>query len=106
VIAFGVDLMTVSPNALAYRVELQGLTVNVPTAVRPNRTFFGAISDTPISYIDFTVAGTVFNGGTYGLLDNFQFEQTPEPGTFILIGSGLIALSTIAKRFRGLKIVG
>ncbi len=99
----GVDLMTVSPNALTYQVAVQGSTFNVATAIRPNRTFFGVRSDAPISFLDFTVAGTAYNGGSFGLLDNFQFEQTPEPGTFVLIGGGLIALGTFSKRKRNLK---
>ncbi|MDQ6759331.1 MAG: PEP-CTERM sorting domain-containing protein [Acidobacteriota bacterium] len=101
--AVGVDLMTVSPNALTYQVAVQGSTFNIATAVRPNRTFFGVTSDIPISFLDFTVAGTSYNGGSYGLLDNFQFEQTPEPGTFLLIGGGLMALGTFRKRQRNLK---
>ncbi len=104
VTAFAVDLMTVSPNALTFQVALQGSTFNVATANRPTRTFFGLTSDTPISSIDFTVAGTSLSGGTYGLLDNFEFGgQTPEPGTFLLIGGGLIALGLFRRRLQSQK---
>lgn len=102
VTAFSAELMTVSPNALTYQVAVQGTSFSVPTAVRPNRTFFGLTSDAPISFIDFTVAGTTYNGGTFGLIDNVQFGSelppTPEGATFLLIGSGLVVLRIFRKR--------
>ena len=108
VTAFSTDLMTVSPNALTFQIAVQGSTFNVTTASRPTRTFFGITSDVPFSSIDFTVAGTTLNGGSYGVLDNVQFGQeappTAEGATFLLIGTGLLTLGVFRKRLRGLSL--
>lgn len=102
VTAFGLDLMTISPNALIYQAKVSGSTFNVQTATRPTQTFFGVTSDVPIPFIDFSVTGTTTNGGTYGLIDNVQFgtasPSTPEGATFLLIGSGLVVLRLFRKR--------
>ena len=94
--------MTVSPNALTFQVAVQGSTFNVATANRPAQTFFGITSDVPFTFIDFTVAGTALNGGTYGVMDNVQFgQETPpvaEAATYLLIGSGLLAIVGFRKR--------
>jgi hypothetical protein len=111
--AFSVNLMTLSPNGLTYQITLPGgATYTTPTASRPTQTFFGLTSDTAISYVDFTVLGTSSTGGTYGLMDNFQFgtastsdsgdtggsgSDVPEVGTLVLIGTGLIAFRMIRR---------
>src|SRR5947209_1986299 len=100
VTALGVDLMTVSPNALTYEVSLPGGTYTVATANRPTRTFFGLTSDAPIPYVDLAVMGTTHNGGTYGLIDNVQFgaeAQTAEASTLVLIGTGLVVFRWLRK---------
>ena len=109
--AFGVDLMTVSPNALTYQVTLDnGNTYTVTTANRPTQTFFGITSDSPIAYINFAVIGTTNGNGTYGLMDNFTYgtaddaTQTPELCTFLLIGSGLATFGYLGRRRRSRNI--
>lgn len=100
--AFSTYLDTVSPNSLVYDVKLpDGSEYTVPTASRPTPTFVGVTSTSAISYVDFTVLGTTYNGGTYGLLQNFSIgtagtaqpqvtpSDTPEAATLILIGLGL-----------------
>jgi hypothetical protein len=102
VTALGMDLFTVSPSALSYRVTLAGTQYTVPTDARPTEAFWGVTSDTPIATVDLTVQGTVYNGSTMALLDNFQYgtadlSQAPEAATFVLIGSGLIGISLLRK---------
>ena len=105
VTAFGVDLFTVSPTALSYQVTVAGTNYTVPTDPLPTEQFFGVTSDTAIATINLTVLGTTFNGSTSALLDNFTFgtadlSQAPEGGTFLLIGSGLIGIAALKRRFR------
>jgi hypothetical protein len=100
--AFGVDLMTISPNALTFQVTVAGQSFNVNTANSPTRTFFGVTSDTSIASINFAVIGTTNGAGTYGLMDNFrsgaEATQTPELGSLLLIGSGLIGFRMLRRR--------
>ena len=104
--AFSTTLGTVSPNALAYSVQLSdGTTFIVPTANRPTPSFIGVNSSSAISYADFTVLGTTYNGGTYGLLQSFKVgtsvdpppADTPEVATMIMIGVGLLFLRSDKK---------
>jgi hypothetical protein len=74
-----------------------GNNYTVPTDARPAEQFWGVTSDTPIATINLTLLGTVYNGSTYALLDNFSYgtaasgmSEAPEAGTLLLIGSGLI----------------
>ena len=99
VTAFGVDLATISPNALTFSISVGGGTYSAPTFARPTLGFFGFTSDTPFTTIDISVPNTTPSGGTYALLDNFSFgtaqtapADTPEIATFVLIGSGLVVL--------------
>jgi len=108
VTAFGMDLFTVSPSAGTYQITVAGNNYTVPTDPLPTEQFFGITSDTPISTIDLTLLGTAYNGSTYALLDNFSYgtadagdmSQAPEGGTFLLIGSGLIAIAGLKKFVR------
>ena len=107
VTAFGMDLFTVSPSADTYQITVAGNNYTVPTDARPTEQFWGITSDTPIATINLTLLGTVYNGSTYALLDNFSFgtttvgmSQAPEAGTFLLIGSGLIGIAGLRKFIR------
>lgn len=101
--AFAVDLMTVSPNALTFRITLPGgNTFTTNTANIPERTFWGITSDTPIASVDLTVLGTTNGQGTYGLADNVRFgtaapAEAAELCTMLLIGTGLLALIVLRK---------
>jgi hypothetical protein len=101
VTAFGMDLFTVSPSAATVQITVAGSNYSVATDPLPTEQFFGVTSTTAISTIDLTVLGTVYNGSTYELLDNFSFgtadlSQAPEGGTFLLIGSGLIGIAALS----------
>jgi len=107
VTAFSMDLFTVSPSADAFQITVAGTNYTVPTDARPTEQFWGVTSDTAISTINLTLLGTVYNGTTYALLDNFSFgtadsdmSQAPEGGTFLLIGSGLIGIAGLRKFVR------
>ena len=102
VTAIGMDLFTVSPNALNYSITIAGNQYTVPTDPRPTEAFWGVTSDTPIASLNLTLQGTVYNGSTIALLDNFQYgtanlSQAPEAATFVLIGSGLIGIGALRK---------
>ncbi|MBZ5608079.1 MAG: hypothetical protein LAP38_07475 [Acidobacteriia bacterium] len=103
VTAFGVDLFTVSPSALSYTITVAGTPYTVPTSNRPTETFWGVTSDTPIPSVDLTLQGTVYNGSTSALLDDFRYgaaqgmSDAPEAATFLLIGSGLIGIAALKK---------
>lgn len=105
VTAFGVNLFTVSPHSLNFSVVAAGGSYTVPTFTPQTVAFFGVTSDAPITGIDLTVLGTVFNGSTTGLIDNFAFgtasADTPEVASKILIGSGLVLLAGLKRRARG-----
>ena len=103
VTAFGLDLFTVSPSALSYAITVAGTQFIVPTDALPTEAFWGVTSTTPIASISLTLQGTVYNGSTTALLDNFQFgtsdlSQAPEAATFVLIGSGLIGIAILKRR--------
>jgi hypothetical protein len=108
VTSLSVDLFTASPQALNYSITVAGNTYTVPTFTQPTLAFFGITSDTPISSIQLTLAGTTFNSGSQALLDNFSFgasdiTSAPEAGTYLLIGTGLIGLVLLRKRLTGDK---
>jgi hypothetical protein len=107
VTSLGMDLFTTSPQALNYTVTVAGNTYTVPTFSQPTEAFFGITSDTAISSLQLTLAGTTFNSGSQALLDNFSFggasggsdvTSAPEAGTYLLIGTGLIGLVLLRKR--------
>jgi hypothetical protein len=97
------DLFTTSPQALNYSITVAGNQYTVPTYSQPTLAFWGITSDTAISSIQLTLAGTTYNGSSNAFLDNFSFgaddmESAPEAGTYLLIGSGLIGLVALRKR--------
>ncbi len=105
VTAFGMDLFTVSPSALNFTVTVAGTPYTVPTAARPTETFWGVTSDAAIASLDLTLQGTSYNGSTSAMIDNFRYgtsaaqgmSDAPEATTFLLIGSGLIAIAALKK---------
>jgi hypothetical protein len=101
--ALGLNLFTASPEALNFTITVAGNQYTVPTYTQPTLAFWGITSDTPISSLQLTLAGTTYNGGSYELLDNFSFGASdltaaPEAGTYLLIGSGLIGFVVLRKR--------
>jgi hypothetical protein len=109
--ALGMDLFTVSPNALSYTITVAGSQYTVATNPQPNTAFWGITSDTAITSVDLTLQGTTYNGSSHELLDNFRFgaaggtgniADAPEAGTYLLIGSGLIGLMLL-RRARPVK---
>ncbi|HLG98134.1 MAG TPA: hypothetical protein VKX49_17595 [Bryobacteraceae bacterium] len=107
VTALGMDLFTVSPSAATYQITVAGTPYTVPTDPKPTEAFWGLTSDTPIATLDLTLPGSVYNGSTMALLDNFQYgtassqvSQAPEAATFVLIGSGLIGIAALKRLAR------
>jgi len=103
VTALGLDLWTASPQALSFTITVAGNQYVVPTFTQPTLAFWGITSDTPVTSLQLTLAGSAFNGGSQALLDNFSFgasdlSAAPEAGTYLLIGSGLIGLIVLRKR--------
>jgi hypothetical protein len=92
-LAVAFELMSF-PNGKTISVTpSSGDPYNLPTSARPNRTFLGLVSDTPITSVRFSAPGG------YTLLDNFQYEQIPEGSTLLLGGLGLAAL-WVGRRLR------
>ena len=103
--AFGINLFT-APAGLNYTVSFLSTPFTVPTVGQPPPGFFGATSDTPFT----TVTLQTSAGSSYSFFDNFSWSgaqstgdsgggsQTPEAGTFLLIGSGLLGLAVTRHR--------
>ena len=101
--SLGLDLFTTSPQGLSYTITVAGNQYTVPTFSQPTLAFWGITSDTPITSLQLTLAGTTFNGSSNELLDNFSFGASdltaaPEAGTYLLIGTGLIGFVLLRKR--------
>jgi hypothetical protein len=106
--ALGLNLFTASPAALSYTITVAGNQYTAPSFTQPTLAFWGITSDTPISSLQLTLAGTTYNGGSNELLDNFSFGASdlttaPEAGTYLLIGSGLIGFVVLRKRLMSKK---
>ena len=71
--SLGLDLFTTSPQALSYTITVAGNQYTVPTFSQPTLAFWGITSDTPITSVQLTLAGTTFNSSSNELLDNFSF---------------------------------
>ncbi len=94
--AIGFDLMSFPAGKTITVTFSSGEVRNIATLAAPNRVFFGVITDTPVTSIQF--AGS----GAFTLLDNFSyasFAETPEAGTWLLGGVGL-AFLLAARRLR------
>jgi hypothetical protein len=63
-----------------------------------NGEFWGFVSDTPFTSV-LLKGGTGTNQQTYHL-DDMVYSQVPIPATMLLLGSGLVALAGVRKRFR------
>jgi hypothetical protein len=103
VTSLGLDLFSTSPQALSYTISVAGTQYTVPTFAQPTLAFWGITSDTPITSVQLTLAGTTYNSSSEALLDNFSFGASdltaaPEAGTYLLIGSGLIGFVVLRKR--------
>jgi hypothetical protein len=111
VTSLGLDLFTTNTQGLSYTITVAGNQYTVPTFSQPNLAFWGITSDTPISSLQLTLQGTTFNSSSQELLDNFSFgasdvSATPEAGTYLLIGTGLIGLVVLGKRLKPEKTAG
>jgi hypothetical protein len=91
-------------------ITIQGFTAShsligtVEASLSPNSFNFVAADFPNTSSLVFTNdCGTC--GGLWWLMDNFTYNQagaTPEPGTMVMFGSGLlVAVGAIRRRFRG-----
>lgn len=116
VTSFGVDLMTYDPDAQSFAILLDGTQVaTVTTAARPTRTFFGVTTDAPITEVRLVLtSGTNFT--TQGLFDNFAYGaagagepptggETPEVGTLVATGTGLLMVRYLRRRSRLQQLV-
>lgn len=110
VTSLGLNLYTTSPQALNYTITVAGNQYTVPTFTQPTLAFWGITSDTAVSSLQLSLSGTDPQGGSQALLDNFSFgasaggggelSAAPEAGTYLLIGTGLIALVILRKRMK------
>lgn len=106
--SFGVDLLTynsVTENAgpQTFGIRVDGADpLSQGTLAQPNRQFFGFTSTDSIGQVEFVLVGTGNN--IYPMLDNFRYgtaaiiSETPEPGTYLLVGSGLLLAGFCRRR--------
>lgn len=110
--SIGVDLMTydqqdgaAEPQTYTIRVPGYSDITGVSTLTQPGRQFFGLTSTEPITRIEFILTSGK-NDYTYPLIDNFRYgdalveTQTPESSSYLLVGSGLVALGLWRRRSR------
>jgi hypothetical protein len=87
-------------SGLTYTVSTLSTPFTVPVASSMPPTFFGVTSDTPFTTVDLQVPA----GTGYAVFDNFQWGtaevQTPEAGTFLLIGTGLMGFAVFRRKTR------
>jgi hypothetical protein len=121
--SFGIDLMSMNPAGASFRVLVDGVDIggsSITTGSRPNRTFFGLQSDTPLTQIRLVLdTGTAFQ--TQGLFDNVAFgdvnagsggggggedpepppAETPEATTLLYAISGIGLMYWARRRMTG-----
>jgi hypothetical protein len=108
--AFGFDFMTEDDSNTntgdigSYTFVVDGASTFSGTSLtRPNRAFFGVVSDIPISAVDVNLLSAVGGSRPLGVIDNFEFgtaAAVPEPASLMLLGTGLLGL--VARRRRAL----
>lgn len=111
--AFGVDLMSTSPNGLKYKIALDATVAvfqDIATYERPTRAFWGVVSDTPFTTVDLSLPEYPDGIWARALIDNVAFgdaaplgpppEDVPEACTLLLIGSGLLTMVAVQRRVR------
>ncbi len=87
VTAFSLDLMTVAYGGAVNIMLSTGDSFAVPTFGYPNRAFFGVTSSIPISSVTISSPESIYN------IDNVAYgTAVPEPGTLLLLGSGIAGL--------------
>ena len=98
VTAFAINLWS-SPFGQTYTVSTLSTPFSVgPTSTSAPPTFFGITSDTAFTTVDVTAQA----GTTYAIFDNVQWgtTETPEAGTFLLIGTGLMGFAVFRRKMR------
>ena len=107
--SFGVDLGAydgsgaTAPQNFTIRIGLTEFAVT--TVAQPGLKFFGLTSSDPIPTVDLILE----TGGalTKPIVDNVRFgtasagAETPEPGTYLLVGAGLVAIGVYRRRNGG-----
>jgi hypothetical protein len=107
--AVGTDIWSIFPDSQFFDVFVTTsdsvvhsfLNVPTPAGGPNNRGFIGFTSPTPIVGLRFEPKGVGTEGGSGGPyvdLDNFAYEPVPEPGTLILLGSGLTGMVVRRRR--------
>lgn len=95
--SFGLDLMTFVNFGRDVEVKVDGVTYVISTANRPNRTFFGLVSDKAFSSF------TITSRSALGLFDNLSygsFSAVPEPSTWAMLIAGFGSVGAMMRRSR------
>ncbi len=92
------DLRPGGPG-LGIDVFANGLSVFAGPSIDENFAgqFWGFTSDTPFTMVRLQTDGQGGSAETYNL-DNMVFAPVPEPGTMLLVGSGLVGLALKRRR--------
>lgn len=71
-----------------------GASITLASGNAPNLIFFGATTTTGVSWVDISVPGYGLNvdGITYGS------ANAPEPGSLVLLGSGILGIASVVRR--------
>jgi hypothetical protein len=100
--SFGIDLIDLFGTPETFSISVNGgaaMTSAMASSDSPASVFFGYTSATPITSVTIT---PLLSNDVLGI-DNFELGQeapTPEMGTLVLIGSGLVFLRFIQRRRR------
>lgn len=89
---FGIKVEYNSQTEAVVSYEVNGVAVTSGTA-----PLSYTVTGTGVAVFDFDLVSRTFNTGltgadtAYGYFDNFQIQQTPEPGTMVALGLGALA---------------